>query len=192
MLNIVLFGPPGAGKGTQSQLIIEKFGLLHISTGDLLRAEVAAQSPLGLSAKEFMNKGLLVPDEVIIGMIDNKMRSTKDIKGCICDGFPRTVDQAVSLDKIFANNGSKINGMIALEVDDEELTKRILLRGETSGRADDQNESLIRQRVQEYNEKTAPVAGFYKSQGKFASINGLGTVEEIFANICTEIEKLQK
>lgn len=192
MLNIVLFGPPGAGKGTQSEKIIEKYALLHLSTGDILRSQVAAQTQLGLMAKEYMDKGLLVPDEVMIGMIDLKVKANKDAKGFIFDGFPRTVAQAKSLDKILTANGIQINGMIALEVEEEELTKRILLRGQTSGRADDQNETLVKQRVKEYNSKTAPVADYYNGQNKYAKINGIGTIDEIFANICREIDRLAK
>jgi len=188
MINIVLFGPPGAGKGTQSEKIIEKYGFLHLSTGDLLRSQVAAQTELGIMAKEFMNKGLLVPDEVMIGMIANKVQENKEAKGFIFDGFPRTVAQAESLDKILNENGLTIHKMIALEVNEEELTNRILLRGQTSGRADDQNEDLIRQRVKEYQSKTAPVADFYDKKGKFSSINGIGSIEEIFENICLAID----
>lgn len=192
MLNIVLFGPPGAGKGTQSEKIIEKYGLLHLSTGDILRSQVAAQTQLGIMAKEYMDKGLLVPDEVMIGMIDLKVKENKSAKGFIFDGFPRTVAQAKSLDKILIANDIQINGMIALEVEEEELTKRILLRGQTSGRADDQNETLVKQRVKEYNSKTAPVAEYYNGQNKYAKINGIGTIDEIFANICQEIDRLAK
>ncbi len=192
MLNIVLFGPPGAGKGTQSEKIIEKYGLLHLSTGDILRSQVAAQTQLGIMAKEYMDKGLLVPDEVMIGMIDLKVKENKSAKGFIFDGFPRTVAQAQSLDKILIANDIQIDGMIALEVEEEELTKRILLRGQTSGRADDQNETLVKQRVKEYNSKTAPVADYYSGQNKYVRINGIGTIDEIFANICQEIDRLAK
>ena len=146
MLNIVLFGPPGAGKGTQSAKILEKYGLLHLSTGDLLRGELKAESPLGLEAKKYMNEGKLVPDEVLIGMVSNKVATNKDAKGFIFDGFPRTTVQAEALSKIMADNKLEISGMVALEVTEEELTQRILERGKTSGRADDQNEELIRNR----------------------------------------------
>jgi adenylate kinase len=189
MRNIVLFGPPGAGKGTQSQKLIEKYGFVHLSTGDLLRAEIAAGTRLGLEAKELMDKGILVPDEVVIGMIDNKIKANPDAKGFIFDGFPRTVAQAEALDRMMNENGMKINGMIALVVDEEELTKRLLLRGQTSGRADDQNETLIRQRVQEYNNKTAPVANYYEKQGKYHAINGIGEIEEIFDQLSDTIDK---
>ncbi|SFF18405.1 adenylate kinase [Thermoflexibacter ruber] len=189
MRNIVLFGPPGAGKGTQSQKLIEKYGFVHLSTGDLLRAEIAAGTKLGLEAKELMDKGILVPDEVVIGMIDNKIKANPDAKGFIFDGFPRTVAQADALDKMMSENNMKINGMIALVVDEEELTKRLLLRGQTSGRADDQNEALIRQRVQEYNNKTAPVADYYEKQGKYHAVNGIGEIEEIFDQLSNIIDQ---
>lgn len=189
MRNIVLFGPPGAGKGTQSQKLIEKYGFVHLSTGDLLRAEIAAGTKLGLEAKGLMDKGILVPDEVVIGMIDNKIKANPNAKGFIFDGFPRTVAQADALDRMMNENNMKINGMIALVVDEEELTKRLLLRGQTSGRADDQNETLIRQRVQEYNNKTAPVADYYAKQGKYHAINGIGEIEEIFDQLSNIIDK---
>jgi adenylate kinase len=189
MRNIVLFGPPGAGKGTQSQKLIEKYGFVHLSTGDLLRAEIAAGTKLGLEAKELMDKGILVPDEVVIGMIANRIKANPDAKGFIFDGFPRTVAQADALDRMMNENSMKINGMIALVVDEEELTKRLLLRGQTSGRADDQNEALIRQRVQEYNNKTAPVADYYEKQGKYHAVNGIGEIEEIFAQLSNIIDK---
>lgn len=188
MINLVLFGPPGAGKGTQSQKIIEKYQLIHLSTGDLLRAEIAAQTELGLSAKKLMDQGILVPDEVVIGMIRNKIQDNRNAKGFIFDGFPRTVAQAEALDKMLEENGLAISGMIALDVNEAELVKRLLLRGQTSGRPDDQNEELVQKRVQEYNTKTRPVADFYAAQGKFTSINGIGEIEEIFANICRVID----
>lgn len=188
MQNIVLFGPPGAGKGTQSQNLIDKYGFVHLSTGDLLRAEIAAGTALGLEAKQLMDKGILVPDEVVVGMIDNKIKANPDAKGFIFDGFPRTVAQAAALDRIMAENNIKINGMIALVVDEEELTKRLLIRGQTSGRADDQNEELIRKRVQEYNTKTTPVADYYSGQGKYSAIDGIGNIEEIFSNISAVID----
>ncbi len=190
MLNIVLFGPPGAGKGTQSAKLIEKYGLLHLSTGDLLRAELKAESQLGLEAKKYMNEGKLVPDEVLIGMVANKVADNKNAKGFIFDGFPRTTVQAQALDKIMADNQLIISGMVALEVTEEELTQRILERGKTSGRADDQNEDLIRNRIHEYETKTAPVAQFYQAQNKYFSIHGIGTIEEIFVNLCHTIDNL--
>ena len=189
MLNLVLFGPPGAGKGTQSQKLIDKYNLVHLSTGDLLRSEIAAGTELGLKAKSLMDQGLLVPDEVVIGMIANKLRENKEAGGFIFDGFPRTVPQAEGLDKMLAACDTEITCMIALQVDEEELTKRLLLRGQSSGRADDQNEELIRKRVQEYNTKTAQVADYYEKQGKFFSVHGIGDIEEIFNNSCQIIDR---
>jgi adenylate kinase len=189
MLNIVLFGPPGAGKGTQSQNLIEKYKLIHLSTGDLLRNEIAQGTALGLEAKKLMDQGILVPDEVVIGMISNKLDTNKDANGFIFDGFPRTVAQAEALDTLLKSKGEEISGMIALEVTDEELEQRLLNRGKESGRPDDANPEVIRKRIVEYNNKTAPVANYYKSQGKFTSINGIGSIDEIFASICQVIEK---
>ena len=187
MLNLVLFGPPGAGKGTQSQKLIEKHGLIHLSTGDLLRSEIAQGTALGLEAKKLMDAGMLVPDDVVIGMISHKLDANKNAEGFIFDGFPRTVAQAVALDNLLASKESPISGMIALEVNDEELEHRLLLRGKESGRPDDANPEVIRKRIKEYNDKTAPVAGFYKAQNKFKSINGIGSVNEIFAAISNVI-----
>ena len=188
MLNLVLFGPPGAGKGTQSSKIIDKFGLIHLSTGDLLRAEITAGTTLGLEAKKLMDQGILVPDAVVIGMIENKLNENKAAAGFIFDGFPRTVAQAEALDSLLASHQLSITQMIALEVAEEELTQRLLERGQSSGRPDDQNETLIRKRVQEYMEKTAPVAGYYANQGKFKGINGVGEIEVIFGQIISIIE----
>src|ERR1700753_1270806 len=184
MLNLVLFGPPGAGKGTQSQKLIEKYGLIHLSTGDLLRGEISQGTVLGLEAKKLMDEGFLVPDAVVIGMISNKLDANKYAKGFIFDGFPRTVAQAQALDELLRSKQSSISGMIALEVNDAELEQRLLLRGKASGRPDDANPEVIRKRIKEYNDKTAPVAGFYKDQNKFTSIDGTGTVEEVFNAIC--------
>ena len=180
MLNLVLFGPPGAGKGTQSQKLIEKYGLIHLSTGDILRSEISQGTALGLEAKKLMDEGILVPDAVVIGMISHKLDANKDAKGFIFDGFPRTVAQATALDELLTTKNAPISGMIALEVSDDELEKRLLLRGKDSGRPDDANPEVIRKRVKEYNEKTAPVAGFYKNQHKFKSVNGIGSIEQIF------------
>ena len=188
MLNLVLFGPPGAGKGTQSQKLIEKFGLIHLSTGDLLRGEITQGTALGMEAKKLMDEGVLVPDSVVIGMISNKLDANKNAKGFIFDGFPRTVAQAEALDELLQSKESAISGMIALEVTDDELEQRLLKRGESSGRPDDANPEVIRKRIKEYNDKTAPVAGFYKNQNKFTSINGIGSIDEIFAEIGKVIE----
>ena len=183
MLNLVLFGPPGAGKGTQSQYLVEKYGLMQLSTGDMLRGEIAQGTPLGLEAKSLMAEGKLVPDAVVIGMISNKLDANKGGAGFIFDGFPRTVAQAEALDSLLEAKNSPISGMIALEVTDAELEHRLLLRGKDSGRPDDANPEVIRKRIKEYNDKTAPVAGYYKSQHKFNSIVGIGTIEEIFHSI---------
>jgi adenylate kinase len=187
MLNLVLFGPPGAGKGTQSQKLIDQYQLIHLSTGDILRNEIAQGTTLGLEAKKLMDEGLLVPDEVVIEMISNKLDANKEAKGFIFDGFPRTVAQAKALDALLASKQASISTMIALQVDDEELERRLLLRGKDSGRADDANPEVIRKRIQEYNSKTAPVAEFYASQNKLKSINGIGSIEEIFSAICAAI-----
>jgi adenylate kinase len=190
MLNIVLFGPPGAGKGTQSEKLIEKFQLIHLSTGDLLRSEIAQQTDLGMQAKLLMDKGELVPDAVVIGMIRSKLEHNQYAKGFIFDGFPRTAAQAEALDKLLAEKNTNISCMLALEVDNEELTKRLLLRGKDSGRADDQNEDIIRNRIKEYNNKTAPLKDFYSAQNKFHAVNGIGTIEEIFESLCAEISSV--
>ncbi len=191
MINLVLFGPPGAGKGTQSVKIKEKYNLLHLSTGDLLRAEIAAKTTLGLEAQAIMARGELVPDHVVIGMIGSQLKANPKAGGFIFDGFPRTVKQAEALDELLAYYHTKITGMVGLEVDNEELIQRILKRGETSGRADDQSEESIRKRINEYDLKTRPVADYYKSQGKFRSVNGIGEIEEIYENLCKQIDQLQ-
>ena len=190
MLNIVLFGPPGAGKGTQSELIIKKYGLVHFSTGDILRAELAANTPLGVEAKKFMEQGALVPDSVVIGMIGNKIEANKTAKGLIFDGFPRTTAQATALDVIMKEKGLAISGMIALEVGEEELITRLLERGKISGRADDQDRSIIANRIAVYNKETFPVKDFYEAQGKYKGIYGIGEIEEIFGHISEAIEAL--
>jgi adenylate kinase len=181
MLNLVLFGPPGAGKGTQSQNLIDNYQLIHLSTGDLLRSEITQGTALGMEAKKLMDQGILVPDEVVIGMISNKLDSNNDAKGFIFDGFPRTVAQAEALDALLESKQSCISGMIALVVADDELERRLLLRGKESGRPDDANPEVIRKRIVEYNTKTAPVANFYKAQNKFYSIPGVGQIDDIFA-----------
>lgn len=188
MFNIVLFGPPGSGKGTQSEKIIEKYGLKHLSTGDLLRSEIATQTTLGIEAKNFMDRGILVPDEVVIGMISSALNNNKDAKGFLFDGFPRTQAQAEALDKLLWFNQQDINVVIALEVSEEELVKRLLNRGLTSGRSDDSNEQVIRDRIAEYRRKTSIVADYYESFHKLVSIKGEGSVDEIFDAICKEID----
>jgi len=187
-----LFGPPGAGKGTQSENLIEKFQLIHLSTGDLLRSEIAQQTELGMQAKLLMDKGELVPDAVVIGMIRSKLEHNQQANGFIFDGFPRTAAQAEALDNLLAEKNTNISCMLALEVDNEELTKRLLLRGKDSGRADDQNEEIIRNRIKEYNNKTAPLKEFYSAQNKFHAVNGIGSIDEIFAALCTEISAVHQ
>ena len=180
MLNLVLFGPPGAGKGTQSENLINKYGLVHLSTGDILRSEIARGTSLGKKAKEIMDRGELVGDDIVIGMIESKLDENPHAKGFIFDGFPRTTGQAIALDDLLQKKGTGISGMLALEVDDEELTKRLLLRGKDSGRSDDRDETVIRRRIQEYNNKTLPLKNYYSEQGKFHSIDGIGSIDEIF------------
>ena len=179
MLNLVLFGPPGAGKGTQADFLIEKFKLIHLSTGDLLRSQIAAKTPLGIEAKGHMDKGFLVPDAVVIGMIKTKLQENKDAKGFIFDGFPRTVEQAKALDKLLNENGSPVSGMLCLEVETEELINRLLLRGKTSGRPDDQDVQIIQNRIQVYIDKTMPIKDYYQAQKKCHKIYGMGTIDEI-------------
>ncbi|KYG78642.1 adenylate kinase [Roseivirga ehrenbergii] len=183
MVNIVLFGPPGAGKGTQSEKIIKKYGLKHISTGDLFRKHLGEGTELGKKAQGFMDNGKLVPDEVVIGMVGETVKEFQTAPGFIFDGFPRTVAQAEALDELLAKYDTSISSMVMLEVPVEELKKRLLERGKTSGRADDQNEEKINVRIQEYNNKTVPVAEFYAKQNKICRVNGVGTIDSIFAQI---------
>ncbi|MBX7225330.1 MAG: adenylate kinase [Chitinophagales bacterium] len=191
MLNIILFGPPGSGKGTQAVKIAEEFNLLHISTGDLLRNEVKTLTPLGVEAKKFMDKGELVPDEVMIGMISNNIDEyAGKVKGIIFDGFPRTIPQAEALDKLLEFKQTSITKVIALEVDEEEIVERILLRGKSSGRSDDNDEATIRRRFNVYQRETSPVANHYQQQDKFISVKGIGEIEEIFEQLKSAIEVL--
>ncbi len=183
MINLILFGPPGAGKGTQSDLIKDKFDLVHLSTGDMFRFHLKNETELGKLAKGYMDKGELVPDQVVIDMIDAKLEEEKDAKGFIFDGFPRTTEQAVALDKLLADKNWEITHMLSLEVDEDELVKRLLLRGKDSGRKDDQDESIIRNRMSVYNEQTAPLIDFYKKQGKHQAIEGVGSIEDISGKI---------
>ena len=189
MFNLILFGPPGSGKGTQSEKIIAKYGLKHLSTGDLLRTEISNQTPLGLEAKSLMDKGQLVPDEVVTGMISSALDANPGAKGFLFDGFPRTSAQAEALDKLLALKKTSIAVMLALDVSQEELVKRLLKRGETSGRSDDTNENVIKARIIEYHNKTAPVAEYYKKYNKVVTIKGEGTVNDIFNVLSHEIEQ---
>lgn len=188
MLNLILFGPPGSGKGTQSERLVAEYGLVHLSTGNLLREEIANKTPLGLEAKNFMDKGQLVPDEVVIGMIDSSIEHHKDAVGFLFDGFPRTVAQAQALDKLLELKKTSISLFLALEVSEEELVARLLNRGKTSGRSDDTNEEVIRKRFSVYNQETAPVSEHYKKLKKFHHIKGEGSVDEIFGALATVID----
>jgi adenylate kinase len=190
MLNLILFGPPGAGKGTQSEKLISTYNLKHISTGDLLRAERQAGTELGIQANEYISKGELVPDAVVIGMVRNYMQSHTEAAGFIFDGFPRTIPQAEALDQMLNEFNTSISLVLGLEVNEDELVKRLLLRGQTSGRVDDQNEETIRNRFHEYLNKTLPIQGFYAGQDKYHGINGLGNIDEINAELCKWIDSL--
>ena len=190
MSNLVLFGPPGAGKGTQSNLLIDKYNLVHLSTGDILREEIAAGTALGLEAKTLMDRGDLVPDEVVIGMISSKLDNSPSANGFIFDGFPRTAAQATALDNLLAEKGTSISAMLSLKVENEELIRRLLARGKNSGRADDQDKSIIANRINEYNNKTAPLKEFYAAQNKLSEIKGIGSVEEIATKVNEVIDSL--
>jgi adenylate kinase len=189
---LILFGPPGSGKGTQSEKLVEKYRLIHLSTGNLLREEISNRTPLGLEAKSFMDKGQLVPDEVVIGMIDSSLEHHKEAPGFLFDGFPRTAAQAEALDKLLSLKKTEIALLISLDVSEEELVKRLLNRGKTSGRSDDTNETVIHQRFSVYRNETAPIADHYKKLKKFQTIKGEGSVEEIFDSICQAIDKRMK
>jgi len=189
MFNIILFGPPGSGKGTQSEKLIAAYGLKHLSTGDLLRSEIARQTPLGLEAKSIMDRGQLVPDEVVVGMISSALEANPQAKGFLFDGFPRTVAQSEALDKLLSLKNTAIGVVLALQVTEEELVSRLLNRGLTSGRSDDTNESVIRARIKEYEDKTTVVADYYSQFDKVVNVKGEGTVDEIFSALCSEIDK---
>lgn len=188
MFNIILFGPPGSGKGTQSEKLIAKYNLKHLSTGDLLRSEIAASTPLGLEAKKLMDAGQLVPDEVVVGMISSALEANPHVNGFLFDGFPRTTAQAEALDKLLKLKGTEIGVVLALEVSEEELVKRLLNRGLTSGRSDDTDEAVIRNRIVEYKNKTSIVADHYKKYNKVKHIKGEGTLDEIFTLLSNEID----
>ena len=192
MFNLVLFGPPGAGKGTQAEKLIEKYGFNHISTGEVIREQIRKGTELGRSVQSYIEKGQLAPDGLVIDIIADYVAKHKDAKGNIFDGFPRTTVQAKAFDEIMEKNGTPVSVMLSLEVPDEELVKRLLLRGKESGRADDSNEGVIRDRIDVYKAQTAVVADPYTPQGKHRAVNGLGTIDEIFGRLCQEIESLNK
>jgi adenylate kinase len=189
MINIILFGPPGAGKGTQSAKIIEKYSLLHIATGDLFRKHLKEGTPLGNLAKDYMNKGNLVPDQVVIDMVDDKIRSSEKATGIIFDGFPRTIPQAEALDKLLASKSAPIKVLIELVVPEDELRKRLADRAIKENRPDDAKPEVIENRISVYKAETVSVAEYYKKHGKYASVVGVGEIDDIFSNICREIDK---
>ena len=191
MINIVLFGAPGCGKGTQAQRLKERYGIDHVSTGEVIRGEIRRGTELGRSMESYIAQGKLAPDEIVIGMIANYVAEHLDAKGCIFDGFPRTTVQAEEFDKILAKHGLKVDIMVDIHVPEEELVHRILLRGKDSGRADDASEEVIRGRLKVYHEQTAVLSDFYAAQGKYASVNGIGTIDEVFERIATVIDNLK-
>jgi adenylate kinase len=191
MFNLILFGPPGSGKGTQSEKLMARYGLKHLSTGDLLRSEIANQTALGMEAKKLMDQGQLVPDEVVIGMIRSSLANNPQAKGFLFDGFPRTKAQSEALDALLAQYDASINVVLALKVSEDELVKRLLNRGLTSGRSDDTKEDVIRARLIEYNSKTSVVADYYRQFEKVVMVEGEGTVDEIFNLLCIAINKKQ-
>lgn len=190
MIHLILFGPPGSGKGTQAEKLVDHYGLTHISTGDLFRYEMSNNTPLGQKAKEYMAAGELVPDEVTIGMLRNKVNSVTETKGFIFDGFPRTVAQAEALDKFLAEKEEEITGLVALDVHEEEIVQRILLRGKTSGRPDDNDPSIIRNRIEVYKSETTPVSDHYHRIGKSHTVQGIGSLDEIFQRLTGVIDSL--
>ena len=190
MKNIVLFGPPGAGKGTQSDRLIDKYKLVHLSTGDIFRSNIKGETDLGLMAKKFMNKGELVPDSVTIKMLRDVVLKNPEANGFIFDGFPRTNNQAIALDEFLSELNTSITVMLSLDVEEEELKTRLLKRAEVSGRADDADESIIKNRISVYNAETAPVKGFYSNQNKLISVDGEGSIDDITNRLYAEIDSL--
>lgn len=189
MFNLILFGPPGSGKGTQSEKLIEKYKFKHLSTGDLLRSEIAQKTPLGLEAKSLMDKGQLVPDEVVIGMISSALDTYRDVNGFLFDGFPRTTAQAEALDKLLDFNKTSIGAVLFLQVPEEELISRMINRAKTSGRSDDADENVQRKRLEVYTRDTLPVANHYRKSDKVVELEGVGTVDEIFQALCAVIDE---
>ena len=189
MLNLILFGPPGSGKGTQSDKLVEKYDLIHLSTGNMLRQEIKEKTPLGLEAKSFIDKGQLVPDEVVIGMVDSYFDQHKGAKGFLFDGYPRTVAQAAALDQLLEVKKTGIANVLFLNVEEEELIKRLIHRGKTSGRSDDTDENIQRKRQEVYRNETLPVAAYYDKQNKVVNVKGMGTVDEIFTSLSGIIDK---
>jgi adenylate kinase len=189
MFNLILFGPPGSGKGTQSDKLVEEYGLVHLSTGNLLRREIAEQTDLGIEAKNYIDKGQLVPDEVVIGMVDAYFDQHKGAKGFLFDGYPRTVAQAAALDQLLEKKGTTIRLVLFLQVDEDELIRRLVHRGKTSGRSDDTDEKVQRRRQEVYRDETLPVADYYGKQDKVVNIQGMGTVNDIFESLCTAINE---
>ncbi|MEZ5000306.1 MAG: adenylate kinase [Bacteroidales bacterium] len=188
MVNFLIFGPPGSGKGTQSEKLAVKFNLVHLSTGDMLREEITGETGLGRKVSAIMKKGDLVPDEVVIEMIAQRIDAMKGKAGFIFDGFPRTVDQAIALDRMLKERSATISGMLMLEVEHDELVKRLLARAEVSGRPDDQDAGIIENRISVYREKTEPVADYYREKGKYQAIDGMGDINDIFARLSKAIE----
>lgn len=191
MKNIVLFGAPGAGKGTQAVKLVEKYGFNHISTGQVIRNEIAAQTPAGKQVEECIARGEFAPDDLVLTIVKNFMATHQDVEGSIFDGFPRNVYQAEQFDMLMQEWTSEVDIMLSLEVPEDELVERLLLRGKESGRADDANEDVIRNRIRIYNEQTAPVADYYAAQGKYISIDGTGSIDEIFERLCKAVDNLK-
>jgi len=190
MINLVLFGPPGAGKGTQAAFLAKAYKLIHLSTGDILRKEIAAGTKIGQMAKDIICRGELVPDSMVIDLIQDKLVKNPKSNGFLFDGFPRTVPQSEALDKLLVHYGRNVSAMLSLEVDKEELITRLMNRGTTSGRSDDLNRSIIENRIEIYNQKTAPLINYYRNAGKYESINGMGSIEDITGRLKTCIAKL--
>jgi len=191
MFNIIIFGPPGAGKGTQSAMLLEKYNLVHLSTGDVFRSNIKVETELGILGKSFIDKGELVPDEVTIAMVEDFLKTTKESNGFIFDGFPRTISQGEALSKILMQLDTNIHAVLALEVEENELVSRLLERGKVSGRTDDQSEDKIRNRFAEYNNKTEPLLEFYAAKNVLHRINGLGEIDDIFNSLCTAVDSVR-